>query len=161
MDNETKLYEVGYLLLPMLAEETLPVEIDALRATVEKHTGVIESAELPKSRQLAYTISKKIANKRTECSQAYFGVVLFRAPAEAAPAIKSDLDKNEHILRFMLIETVPYEAPVRRVPREEGVVPEDKPKDAPEEPKEKEVEKTKLSPEEMDKEVEELIAVTV
>ncbi|OHB25190.1 MAG: hypothetical protein A2542_02830 [Parcubacteria group bacterium RIFOXYD2_FULL_52_8] len=160
MENETKLYEIGYLLLPMLAEETLAAEVATLRALVEKHGGVVQSAELPKSRQLAYTVGKKIANKRSEFNQAYFGTMLFRALPEAAPAIKSDFDKQDNVLRFMLIETVPYEAPVRRAPREEG---EAAPVEAAATPVERALVEEKpakeaLTSEDIDKEVEGLIA---
>ncbi len=157
--EETKLYEVGYLLLPMIAEEALAGEIEAIRAVLEKHGAAIDSSELPKMRPLAYKVAKKIANKRTEFSQAYFGTMVFKVAQEAAPMIKADLDKHEHLLRFLLIETYPYEAPRRMTPE---VVAEPETERADIKPK---MEKEKpvapvLTSEDIDKEVEGLIAKT-
>ena len=159
--EETKLYEIGYLLLPMIAEEALLAEVANVRGILEKHGAAIESAELPKTRPLAYSVAKKIANKRAEFTQAYFGTMVFKVAQEAAPLIKTDLDKYENILRFLLVETFPYEAP-RRMTAEAVAHIEGEATPMAEEPK---AEKEKpaapaLTSEDIDKEVEGLIAKT-
>ncbi len=161
MSEEIKLYEVGYLLLPMIADEALATEVAALRELVEKHGGAVETADLPKSRPLAYTIDKKIANKRTEFKHAYFGWIIFRALPEAAPVIKAELDKQDNILRFLLTETVKYEVTPRRIPQ--AVAEEAVPAPVVEVTKQakQEVVKPVFTSEDIDKEVEGLIATTV
>ena len=158
MDSETKLYEIGYLLLPMLSEESVPAEMATIREIIEKQGGVVEVAELPKTRPLAYAISKKIANKRQEFTQAYFGFIQFKAQAEVAPTIKIEVEKLDNILRMMLVETVKVIPVVRRIPTQQAEV-ESKPEEATEKEPVKEAKVSEpLTSEQIDKEVEGLIA---
>ncbi|MBI5138626.1 MAG: 30S ribosomal protein S6 [Candidatus Vogelbacteria bacterium] len=156
MDDETKLYEIGYLLLPMLSEESVPAEMEAIRGIVEKQGGVIESAEVPKSRPLAYPISKKIANKRQEFTQAYFGFIQFKVISEVVPSIKSEIEKLDNILRMMLVETVKVVPVVRRIPTPQ-IDTELKPESVKDVSKESKTVEP-LTSEQIDKEVEGLIA---
>ena len=156
MDSETKLYEIGFLLLPMLSEEAVPAELATIREIVEKQGGVIEVAELPKTRPLAYAISKKIANKRQEFTQAYFGFIQFKATPDVIPTIKIEVEKLDNILRMMLVETVKVIPVVRRIPTAQ-VETEVKPEETKEVAKEAKVSEP-LTSEQIDKEVEGLIA---
>ncbi len=106
MDITPKVYEVGYLLLPSLAEENLAQEVALIKAVVEKNNGTFISEDFPKLRNLTYTMSKLIDTKKQKFDKGYFGWVKFEVPATALVAIKATLEANPHVLRFLLINTV-------------------------------------------------------
>jgi ribosomal protein S6 len=106
-ENAVKVYEVGYLLTPAIAEEQVAGEVEKLKATIQKFDGVLITEDFPKLRQLAYTIAKSANGAlKQRFDKAYFGWVKFEASATAATNIKTELDKNTAILRLMLITTV-------------------------------------------------------
>lgn len=100
------IYEVGYHVLPTVAEERLAAEVTALKDMLESNGAVFISEEFPKLRPLAYMIKKAIAGKYHSFSSAYFGWVKFELPTASIPAVKKALDEHPQILRSLLIETV-------------------------------------------------------
>jgi len=105
-DKESQLYEFGYHLLPTIASEAIAEEVTKLKNIIETHGGIMISDEMPKMVQLAYPISKVFANKRKFFESAYFGWIRYQMPALKNPELKEELEKNENILRFILIKTV-------------------------------------------------------
>jgi len=157
-DGELRLYELGYHLLPTVAEEALGEEVSKLKDAIEKRGGIFVSDEMPKMIQLAYSLPKIISNKRKNFSSAHFGWMRFQMSGEEADKLKRDLEKNKNILRFILLKTVPPKA----------VLPKRMTFFAPQKPIiQKEMKETKLEEEkvrgremteaELDKTIEELI----
>lgn len=105
-DIENAVFEVGFLLVPTIAEENLGVEVQNIKALIEKNQGTFISEDFPKMRQLAYTIAVASEGKKTKYSQAYFGWIKFEVSPEAISAIRSELGRNQNIIRFLLIDTV-------------------------------------------------------
>lgn len=147
---ETSLYEVGYLLNPMITEESLTASVDELiRSAIERAGGVVTSQTQPKRRALAYQVGKSVNHKRTNFREAYFGAIRFEALPEVLAEIKKNLDQGELILRFILINiprraeapVVPKRIPARRAKVADKVTGE----------------KTEISKEEIDKEIEGLL----
>ncbi len=101
----TGVYEVGYLLVPSIAEENLGGEVTALKDSLTAHGVTFISDEYPKMIELAYEMSRSIANKKQKFSYGYFGWVKFEATTEAAKVIKAELDMNEKLIRYLLIKT--------------------------------------------------------
>ncbi|MDO8493334.1 MAG: 30S ribosomal protein S6 [bacterium] len=117
MENDTtkKLYEVGYLLIPLIPEDKVADEVNTVRSYIENTGGFIVSEEQPKMRKLSYEIKQRgMASKKARFEDAYFGSMRFQATAEAVLAVNESLDKNDKILRFLMIKTVKE---VPRVPR--------------------------------------------
>ncbi len=105
--SETEIYEVGYHIMPSVLEEKLPLEVSAIEsAIVEKNGGVIISSETPSKIELAYTMAKKVGSTRYKCDEAYFGWIKFEMPASNVNTLKTFLDAQDNILRFILIKTV-------------------------------------------------------
>jgi len=104
-DEQVELYEVGYLVVPTVAEEQLPGVVEELHKVLKAHDAEIIMEGSPALRDLAYEIAKVSVGKRQKFSRAYFGHVVFKATPAAAPLIKKDLDSNESYLRFILIKT--------------------------------------------------------
>ncbi len=155
-DSRLKVYEVGYLLLPTIAEEHLAAEVQNIKAIIEKNDGVFITEDFPKLRPLAYTMRKTATGSNLKFSSAYFGWIKFEVNPSMIPTIQAGLEKNGNILRFMLIGTVRentlYTQRVVYRPAGEGAVVSEKGEEAlAEAPKEK------MSEEEIDKTIENLV----
>lgn len=96
MEIEPKTYEINYLLVPLIPEEKLGEEVDALRKIIENNSGFIVGEEHAKMQRLAYKIKK--------FETAYFGWFKFSAKPEAISAIKNSFEKNEKVIRSLIIE---------------------------------------------------------
>lgn len=147
MEKETKMYEIGYLLSPLISEEKLDEEISALRKLIEDKQGFIMNESRAKSQSLAYPVKG--------FNSAYFGWIKFAASPEVLSEIKISFDNppfakgegENKVVRFLIIKTTKETA----VPRLTKKIV--RKKIFPERPKEK----LGIKPEEIDKKIEELI----
>jgi ribosomal protein S6 len=107
-DKEIRLsvYEVGYLMLPTIAEENLGGEVTSFKDTLIEKGVTFISDEYPKLIELAYEMSRSILNKKQKFSYGYFGWVKFECNTDQAKAVKNFLDTNEKLIRFLMIKTV-------------------------------------------------------
>lgn len=97
MENEQRIYEIGYLLSPLIPEEKIEEEIGSLRKIIENKKGLIMSESRPKLQKLAYPIKGN--------ESAYFGWFRFNCHPETILEIKNSLEK-EKIIRFLLTQAV-------------------------------------------------------
>ena len=72
-----QVYELGYLLLPTILEENVSAAFGNLKELTTSLAGVPVSEEMPKMIQLAYPMSKVVANTRHRFTAAYFGWLKF------------------------------------------------------------------------------------
>jgi ribosomal protein S6 len=99
-------YEVGYIMLPSISEENLAEEVTAFKDMFIEKGATFISDEYPKLIELAYEMSRSIANKKQKFSFGYFGWVKFECGTDQAKVIKDILDKNEKLVRYLMIKTV-------------------------------------------------------
>jgi len=99
-------YEVGYLMLPTIAEENLGGEVTLFKDMFTDNGAIFISDEYPKLIELAYEMSRSIENKKQKFSYGYFGWVKFECTTDQAKVIKDILDKNEKLIRYLMIKTV-------------------------------------------------------
>ncbi|HLP44067.1 MAG TPA: 30S ribosomal protein S6 [Candidatus Nanoarchaeia archaeon] len=99
-------YEVGYLIMPTVAEDNLTQEVSWLNDMITSHKGEIISEEFPKLRSLVYTMEKVLESKHQKINEAYFGWVKFELPVAAIKPITQALDTRPTILRHLVIKTV-------------------------------------------------------
>ena len=99
-------YEVGYIMLPTIAEEKLGEEVTIFKDMFIEKGATFISDEYPKLIELAYEMSRSIENKKQKFSYGYFGWVKFECTTAQAQIIKEILDKNEKLVRFLMIKTV-------------------------------------------------------
>ncbi len=156
MEEQLNVYEVGYLLSPLVAEEKVVDEVNNIRLVLEASGGLIVSEENPKMIGLAYTVSKSISSKKSSFDNAYFGAIKFSLLPNKISEVKVSLDKNDLILRFLIIKTVKDTPRVSFAPASMGVVKTDPIKVAKVETKEKET----MTEQEIDKEIEGLLEET-
>ncbi len=105
-DAKTSIYEVGYIMIPGIAEENLGGEVTAFKDSLGEQGAVFISDEYPKMTELAYEMSRSIENKKQKFSYGYFGWVKFEVTTNNAKVIKESLDKNEKLVRYLMIKTV-------------------------------------------------------
>jgi ribosomal protein S6 len=102
----TSIYEVGYIMVPTIAEENLGEEVTLFKDMFTEKRAVFISDEYPKLIELAYEMSRSINNKKQKFINGYFGWVKFECSTDDAKVIKDILDKNEKLVRYLMIKTV-------------------------------------------------------
>lgn len=103
---ESRIYEVGYLLLPTFSEEEMLVVYNNLKQLVSNLGGEIISDEIPKMISLSYTMFKVIKNIHNKFNSAYFGWVKFEMSADKIGELKKKLDIDSDFIRFLILKTV-------------------------------------------------------
>ncbi len=106
VEGKLSVYEVGYLMIPGIAEENLGGEVTEFKDSLREQGVTFISDEYPKMMELAYEMSRSIANKKQKFSYGYFGWVKFECTPAQARVIKNALDKNEKLIRYLLLKTV-------------------------------------------------------
>ncbi len=96
MHTDKKPYEVGYLLSPLIPEEGVMKVLEEVRVSIESKGALIENTQNPKYLRLAYPIKKQ--------THGYFGAIQFHVAPSLIHEVKEALDKNEQILRHLIIE---------------------------------------------------------
>ena len=76
-ENDARVYELGYLLMPTIKEEDVPVSYGNLKELVSSFKGEIIADEMPKMTNLAYSMQKITSNVRNKFKTAYFGWTKF------------------------------------------------------------------------------------
>ncbi len=158
-ESETQIYELGFHIVPSVEEGKLPAEVDSIKAFIEKQGGAFIAEDFPKKIGLAYTITKDTEGKRNKFDTAYFGWVKFEMKTENIMNVKDEMDKNKNILRYLIIKTVKEST---LAPKSAMAPKEEAPKQIKQKPilKTGDMEKKegpKMTEEELDKTIEELI----
>ncbi len=101
-----EVYELGYLLVPTIAEEDLPMHYGNLREVITSSGASVISDEMPKMMTLAYPMQKVISNIRNKFTTAYFGWIKFTMEKSSMIQLKKKLDLDPNLVRFLIIKTV-------------------------------------------------------
>ena len=98
-------YELGYHLVPLVHEDSLPAEVGQIREVIEQAGGISTADQFPAARPLSYGMSRMVGGKRETFTQSYFGWMQFELPAGAIEEVKHSLGMNDHILRLIIVRT--------------------------------------------------------
>lgn len=104
-DVRTNVYEIGYHLLPTLSEEDVTAATQGIMDLLKTEGADFVGERFPSKIDLAYTIAKRVNGKLTNFDSAYFGWVAFEMSREAIARIKTALDGNVSVLRFLIVVT--------------------------------------------------------
>ncbi len=156
--GEATVYETGFVIDPALSDEDVAKAVTSFKTAITGKDGVIISEETPKRRELAYTIIKSVLGKNKRYSAGFFGWVKYETLPAVASAIKTYLEADLKIVRFLTVKTVRENTLVYQrtgfVPRNDG----DKPAPKKEIPNVQEgVIPSMISEEELNKSIEKLI----
>ena len=109
MNQDTKNYEIAYLLSPTISEEEILTHANALGTLIEEQKGVIKHVQNPRKQKLSYPIHKE--------RNAYFGWTTFRLAPEGITVLEKKLKTNAQLLRYLIVEEeTRLKAPVFRTP---------------------------------------------
>lgn len=151
--DEKNLYEVSFLILPNLNESDVSKEASSIGELIAKEGGVMKTSDGPSLKDLAYTMERNEGGKNYRYDTAHSGFFVFEGEPEVAKSIDEKLREFKSILRHMLIKTS-HEAFVPRERRVLGKIEPEKFRD--ETPAQSET-TPKMSEEELDKTIEELV----
>ncbi len=104
--NDSRIYEVGYLLVPSIPEEEVGAEYGNLKELISSLGGAVVSDEMPRMIGLAYQMSKVVSNIRYKYDNGYFGWTKFEMDPESVLELKKKLDMDAKVIRFLIIKTV-------------------------------------------------------
>ena len=150
-NDERRVYELGYHMVPTLTEEELQKEVDSLRGAISELKGTIVSESEPAPIELAYTMVIGEGGKNTRYDTSFFGWIKFDLePAQLAYLQDEVIADNKNILRHLLIKTVAEDTQaqvnleeLKEVKSNEKIAPAPKTAEKKEEVKEKTVEEKK------------------
>ena len=114
-ENEvvSRIYEVGYHIIPTVAEENLEKVVGGIRATIEKAGGSFIAEGAPTLTKLAYQMEVREGDRRVSHDRGYFGWVKFEAPVVIADMLEETLKADANILRSIVFRTVREETRAR------------------------------------------------
>lgn len=127
MENDTKMasagekeevkkgrYELGYLLLPSIAEAALAETLEKIKGVVKNAGGTVVFSNPPVSISLAYPMYRNEGGKNTEFTMAYFGFIHFDIQSRDIAQVKNEIEKMPAILRSLFISDPhePIQAPI-------------------------------------------------
>lgn len=115
--DETRVYELGYLLTPQTPETTLEEKAVALAQVLSMDGGEVLSSGAPEYIDLAYPMHIKVRSAYSTYTQAYFGFIKFKQSPEALEAIKKSLDSDSDLIRYILVKTSTENAVVFKKPK--------------------------------------------
>ena len=150
--NDPKIYEIGFHIVPTVPEDGLGARVTAIRDVIESNGGHVIADEYPKMMELSYPITKVAANKRALHRSAYFGWLKFEVSPDFMKTIEAAFKADDFILRFIVVKTVRENTMVPKKILQQKRGEEGAPK-----AEEKVEEKPVLSPEELDKTIEDLV----
>jgi len=101
-----RVYELGFHLLPTVAESDVPVQFSQLKSTIEKQGGTFISESAPKLIKLSYSMSKTIKAEKMHYTNAYFGWVKFTLDPEKLELVEKDIKAFDPMLRYIIVKTV-------------------------------------------------------
>ena len=154
-ENQAKIYEIGYHIIPAVSVENLAGEVDKIKNFLTENGLEAIAEEFPRLIDLAYIMPRVVGGARRKLDTAYFGWIKFDAGEASIAKIKKFFDENENILRFLLINTVSentiFSAKIPDIQVKEEI------KDVKKETEGKEI-KSPISEDELDKTIDKLIA---
>ncbi|MFA7309604.1 MAG: 30S ribosomal protein S6 [Candidatus Paceibacterota bacterium] len=114
-DNEAilRIYEVGYLVIPTVAEENVEKVVGEIRGIIEKVGGSFIAEGAPTLTRLSYEMEAREGDKRVYHDRGYFGWLKFEAPTAVVPMLNDALKVNASILRHIIFQTVREETRAR------------------------------------------------
>jgi len=106
-EKELKIYELGYHLVPELAESAVAEEVGFLNTLIFDTLGGVEIAsEMPKPFELAYPMEKRIGGRIEKYTRAHFGWIKFELSQDKLKDLEKALKDDSKIIRFLVIKTV-------------------------------------------------------
>lgn len=102
----SRIYEIGYHIIPTVPEDGLEKVVNAIRTVIEKAGGSFIAEGAPALMKLAYDMDAREGDRRVTHDRAYFGWLKFEAAPEVAALVDEALRTDQDILRYIVFKTV-------------------------------------------------------
>lgn len=102
----SRIYEIGYHIVPSVKEEDLEKIVATIRSEIEKAGGSFIAEAAPSLTRLAYGMTVHEGGRKIEHDRGYFGWIKFEAETAAAHALDLALKRNGNVMRSILFQTV-------------------------------------------------------
>lgn len=112
-ETVSRVYEVGYHVIPTVVEENLEKIVGGIRSLIEKAGGSFIAEGAPTMTKLAYDMEAREGDKTVSHDRSSFGWIKFEAPVAAAQELEQMLKTNPAILRHIVFQTVREETRAR------------------------------------------------
>lgn len=101
--DERSQYEFAFHILPTVTEEEVPRVFGELKTLIDHAGGEIITEEAPQHFELAYDVVKHTEGKNYKFAHSYFGWVRFMLLSDKLEHLKTEIEHNQNVLRFMLL----------------------------------------------------------
>ena len=105
-DDDRRVYEVGFHLIPSLSEEEVAGEVSNIKRVIEDAGGEHFTEGYPKMRALTYTMEIPGSIPKQKYDHAHFGWIKFDATPDAAESVQAALSSSASVIRFLVTRTV-------------------------------------------------------
>ncbi len=102
----SRVYEVGYHIVPTVAEGDVDAMVGTIRAEIEKIGGSFITEGAPSLIKLAFGMDKREGERHKEYDRSYFGWIKFEASTDAIEKLNAALTTNAAILRSIVFKTL-------------------------------------------------------
>lgn len=136
-------YEIGFHLTPDLNEAELKSGVEEIENTLTKLGSNVVTVKEAKRTRLSYPINHK--------NQSFFGIINFRAKPEMIDNLRKELKLEEKVLRYLILKHEENEKVLRTAAGQRSRVKTRTAAPVPQKQKEE------VKPEEMEKQIEEVI----
>lgn len=106
MTENTKLYELGFHIIPTAGADKAAEVFSVITKIINEKEGAVLKTSEPKAMKLAYTIVTKIAAKNETFKETFFAWIKFTATSENIEEIKVEIASNEDVIRYIIVKTV-------------------------------------------------------
>jgi ribosomal protein S6 len=106
IEASSKVYELATHIISSLPEEEVAKAYADVKDLITKAGGSIISEEAPKLTELAYIMIKRAHGKNIRHSTAHFSWVKFEMDPTQIAGLHDAVEKDENVLRFIIIKTV-------------------------------------------------------
>jgi ribosomal protein S6 len=106
IEESSRLYELGFHIVGTIDSSKVADVVDQIKNLIKKNHGDIVVEGEVKEIPLAYTMVKHFAGVNTKYNQAFFDWIKFNMSAENVANLKTALDLQEKIIRYLLINAV-------------------------------------------------------
>lgn len=100
----TSHYEFAFHILPTVALEEVPSVFGDIKTLIDHAGGSITSEEAPQKFDLAYKVVKHTEGKNLSFNHSYFGWVRFTLTPEKLAGLKTEIEHNGNVLRFLILK---------------------------------------------------------
>ncbi|HEY4522307.1 MAG TPA: 30S ribosomal protein S6 [Candidatus Paceibacterota bacterium] len=154
-DAIVRVYEIGYHIIPTVAEDGLEKIVGNIRSLIEQGGGSFIAEGAPALMRLSYGMGAREGDKKVEHDRGWFGWIKFESSPEIVLVLENALKADQNILRHIVFQTVREETRARIKPTIREIKRTDTIRSSPRRPEEESV---PISEVDLDKAISEITA---